>query len=160
MNRILLALIGISLMGSCLTPPDYPVEPIIKYVGMTRNSMKQSAYPIDSTSVTISYTDGDGDLGDDNLVNVTFIDKRNNIEGETFKIPFIPQQGAGKGISGDITFKVHTTCCDYPDWSDDVDCQPSTNFPVDTLVYEIYIKDRAGHESNHIQTAPIYLLCQ
>ena len=37
---------------------------------------------------------------------------------------------------------------------------PDQLYPTDTLVYSLYIRDRAGHKSNIIYTPPIILLCQ
>lgn len=74
----------------------------------------------------------------------------------------MPELGTTNGISGEITFRLLTTCCVFPEWVTDVQspCDPSMQYPVDTLRYEIYIRDRAGHESNRIETEDIYLLCQ
>ena len=75
-----------------------------------------------------------------------------------FKIPFIGEQGVGKGISGEISIVLPTTCCTYPNGVPP--CQPSELFPRDTLTYDLYIIDRAGNESNRITTEPIYLRCE
>ena len=51
-----------------------------------------------------------------------------------FRIPYVPEQGAGNGISGDIRLLLFTTCCNVLP-----PCEASTTKPIDTLVYEIFI---------------------
>ncbi len=156
------------LFGACINPPDYPIEPQIKYVSMSRNTLVQGQGPEDTTYITISFTDGDGDIGhfkegsDEQEVDLFLTDLRTGAQAEHFIIPFVPELGAGNGISGEITMRLLTTCCIFPPWVTDaaLPCEASQQYPVDTLQYEIYLIDRAGHESNRITTEPIYLLCQ
>jgi hypothetical protein len=121
--------------------------------------MRQGTGQQDSVWLTIAFTDGDGDLGnngnDRDSVNVFVIDKRKNQQSETFRIPYVPDEGAGNGISGDIKLLLFTTCCDVIP-----PCEPSITKPIDTLVYQISIKDRAGHKSNVVETPNIYLQCR
>jgi hypothetical protein len=120
--------------------------------------MRQGTFQQDSVWVTISFTDGDGDLGSKDSLNVFLLDKRYpkiTTPAETFRIPYVPDQGAGNGISGDIKLLLFTTCCNVIP-----PCEPSITKPIDTLVYQIAIKDRAGHKSNVIETPNIYLQCR
>ena len=84
-------------------------------------------------------------------------DKRDGVESHSFAIPFIPPQGAANGISGEVSIIVPTTCCISENTP--VACEPDPIDPVDTLIYEIRIKDRAGNMSNMVETAPIFLQC-
>lgn len=148
----------ITFCNSCISPPDYPIEPVITFKGMTKNKMAQSQFGKDSLSITFSFTDGDGDIGsNDTTLNISLIDTRDGFNASNYKIPYIPEQGSGNGISGEIQIVVFTTCCYYPDGSNP--CAPSTTYPTDTLQYDIYITDRAGHKSNIIRTDPIILDC-
>jgi hypothetical protein len=146
-------------MAACVRPPDYPIEPQISFSAISKNTMRQGTGQQDSVWLTIAFTDGDGDLGnkgtDRDSVNVFVIDKRKNQQSETFRIPYVPDQGAGNGISGDIKLLLFTTCCDVIP-----PCEPSITKPIDTLVYQISIKDRAGHKSNVVETPNIYLQCR
>lgn len=119
--------------------------------------MVQGSFGEDTTQVTIMFTDGDGDLGSNDSLNVFFTDLRDNFEAYQYKIPFIPEEGAANGISGEIYIDLLTSCCYFPD--NTAPCEPSETFPTDTVTFEVYIKDRAGHESNHITLPPITLLC-
>ena len=135
-------ILTVIVQWSCLKAPEYPIEPIINFVGLTSEVMKQGAFNSDSTIITFSFTDGDGDLGDNDSVNIFLTDER---------------IGA-KGISGEIAIKVYTTCCLFPNGQ--TPCTPSSQYPVDSLVYGIYIIDRGQHKSNIIYTPAIKLLCQ
>jgi hypothetical protein len=155
-NKIFVsAIIG---MAACVRPPDYPIEPRISFSSMSKNTMRQGTFQQDSVWVTISFTDGDGDLGSKDSLNVFLLDKRFPkimTPAETFRIPYVPDQGAGNGISGDIKLLLFTTCCNVIP-----PCEPSITKPIDTLVYQIAIKDRAGHKSNVVETPNIYLQCR
>lgn len=158
--KILLFSVLVVAFAACISPPDYPIQPEIKFIGLSKNVMRQGLLGIeDSLFLTFSFTDGDGDLGSlgqgKDSVNIFLTDKRTNQPSERFRIPYVPEQGAGNGISGDIRLLLFTTCCNVLP-----PCEASTTKPIDTLVYEIFIKDRAGHESNKILTAPIYLQCK
>ena len=112
----------------------------------------------DSTLLVISFMDGDGDIGNEDSVSIFLIDNRDNFELPGFKIPFIGEQGVGKGISGEISIVLPTTCCTFPNGV--APCQPSEEFPRDTLTYDLFIIDRAGNASNRITTEPIFLRCE
>lgn len=152
------------IIFSCIKPPDYPIEPVIGFERLSRNSMKQGSTNNDSIVVTISFTDGDGDLGHtDSTIDIFVKDTRiPDAAPVPFKMPFVPVQGVGNGISGEISILTYTTCCIYPEGTYipcDISEQATTAYPVDTLIYEIYIMDRAGHESNRVLTDPILLQC-
>ncbi|MFT5168725.1 MAG: hypothetical protein ACI8P3_003970 [Saprospiraceae bacterium] len=151
-----------TVLISCAKPPNYPNEPVIEFNNLNRNVMKQGEPPVDTIILTINYTDGDGDLGSLNdSLDVYMTDTRFDLFNITYILPFVPQQGAGNGISGEISLVLPGSCCTYPNNA----AQPCDNtvsdlYPTDTIVYEIYIKDRAGNESNRILTENIILLCE
>ena len=166
-------------LQACLQPPDYSDVPEIAYVGMDKMFVKQGSSEringqivslSDTLTITIAYTDGDGDIGADLdslgnvdfLNNVVFIDNRTNQDSK-ISVPFIPALGLGNGISGQISFEIYTAlggmCCIYDDKNGQDPCTSSTRYPTDTMTYTIYIVDQAGNESNRIETEPIILLC-
>ncbi len=155
------------LLAGCTNPPEYPIEPQIEYLSMSKSVMLQGQGTEDTTYITFAFTDGDGDLGHfqegggNETLDIFLTDLRTGAQAESFILPFVPELGAGNGISGEITVRMLTTCCIYPPWvTDALPCESSQQYPVDTLQYEIYIVDRAGHESNRIRTDFIYLQCQ
>jgi hypothetical protein len=152
-------IIGLFLfLAACATPPDYPIEPYIEFISLSKNSMLQSSIPNkDSTLLTLYFTDGDGDLGSDDSLAIFLIDKRDDFKQPGFRIPFIGEQGVGKGISGELYIAIPTTCCYFEDGR--TPCEKSSSGETDEVIYEIYIKDRAGNMSNKIDIAPITLRC-
>lgn len=122
--------------------------------------MVQNSLNTDSLIVRFSFTDGDGDIGLDPDVferNIFIIDNRTGDTYDAFKAPVIPEQGASKGISGEVSLRLFTTCCLFPD--NIPPCESPPQFPTDTLTLDIYMTDRANNESNRITTTPIVLFC-
>ncbi|NUQ26039.1 MAG: hypothetical protein HUU34_18980 [Saprospiraceae bacterium] len=156
---ILLSVLAIA----CVKPPDYADEPEINFISLNKNTIAQGNgnSPADTLAVVFGFTDGDGDLGiNGDSLDVYLKDSRDGFVN-TYKLPVIPEEGVGNGISGEITIKIPNVpfniCCTYPDNSDA--CLPNANFPTDTFSYSINIRDRAGHLSNTIQTATVTILC-
>lgn len=148
------------LLSACASPPDYPIEPIIEYVGLTKDTLRRGAMQEDTTFVTFSFTDGDGDIGNDDSLDLFVTDTRTGITDNQFIIPLVPKLGASNGIKGEITFRLFTTCCLFPPELGLSPCEDETPaMRYDQVVYEFYIRDRAGHESNRVQTEPVYIAC-
>ena len=148
--RLLLLVILLPLMAtSCIKPPEYPIEPHITFKEINTAFAKPGR---DSIIVSFDFTDGDGDLGTedgDTLISAFMVDRRTGFP-YSYQIPFITPKGTTKAISGTIWITV---------LPDNFSCRP--NRPVlDTISYEIYIVDRAGHESNRIVTPDVVLDCQ
>lgn len=161
MKYLFLLLIGLFIL-SCAKPPEFPVEPAIEFLRLSSNTLPQSLADDEFVLATISFTDGDGDIGnDDNETTIIITDLRDStLESSATILPKVPEQGANNGISGEITFRIFQSCCIYPPEFFQTSCTPSTSsFVVDTIVYEVYIIDRAGNESNKVQLEPIYLQC-
>lgn len=167
-SRILPAALFSILLVGCVQPPEYPIEPVIEFMSLSQDVIPQGKSSDNSLTITIGFTDGDGDIGhfgdeSENQINDLFVrDLRTDEISQQFIIWFVPEQGTTNGISGEISFDIPTTCCIFPDFVTDaiLPCEPSTQYPVDTLIYEIYIQDRAGNESNRVLTQPIFLQCQ
>ncbi len=147
---------GIMAIG-CITRPNFPVEPEIEFVSMNDNQMVQNSFNTDSIQVTFSFTDGDGDLGDEDSLNIFIRDNRDQFITSKYRLPELPPEGAQRGVRGEITLTIYTTCCIFPDGTPP--CEASLQYPTDTLRYDIYIRDRAGNISNTISTNPIIILC-
>ncbi len=140
--------------AACIQPPDYPVEPEIEFISVSKSQVMQA---IDTFRINFSYTDGDGDIGlelDDPDNNVIIIDSRTGFD-ETFKVPVIPQQGASNGISGEISLLVFASCC----LNSNPICLPTPNANPEQITYTVQLFDKAGNASNIIQTSPIMLIC-
>jgi len=145
----------ILFIASCIKPPDYPDEPVIEFISVGRSSLKQD---VDTTLITIGFTDGDGDLGLPDIEtdrNFILTDTRTGFQ-QFYKIPFIPQQGVGNGISGEIAINIKAECC-IP--TNGVPCQPNPGQPPEDIIYTIQIKDRAGNFSNVVTMPAVELVC-
>ena len=136
----------VAIISSCIKPPDYPDEPVIEFFSLNSNLLIEQQ---DDLIITFSFTDGDGDLGSEDSLNVFLEDMRVPGFIRPFKIPFIPPRGHHKAISGEIqlTLPSNTVSC-------------VLNPEMDTLVYSITIEDRAGNVSNAILTPDILIECQ
>lgn len=152
----------VAILVSCVAAPDFPDVPNIEYIGVTKRTMVQDFFPTDSILVKFGFTDGDGDLGffeGEEASNIFITDSRTGERyGSDFALAAIPIQGASKGIEGDITLKLYTVCCFFPD--NIPNCEAPPQYPRDTLTIDIQMMDRAGNMSNIITTESIILLCQ
>lgn len=166
MNKItyivVVLVLGLSAFA-CVQPPDYPEEPVIEYIGFNTLVFPQGGPNTGSDTLVLefAFTDGDGDLGyEDGTVDVFITDSRTGFENAR-KLPVIPREGIGNGISGEITLRFPNQpsefCCLYPDGAQG--CLPNADFPVDSFFFEIQIQDRSGNRSNMIKTETVTLIC-
>ena len=154
-------LLLISLAPSCVKEEQYPVEPAITFLdfGVYRDVSDKDSVGV----ITISYTDGDGDIGlndwdtlepykynyylkfleqvNGTLTEVEPADKNINFNA---RIPILTPEGRNKNIKGNIAMSIELYYSRYA-------------LKSDTVAFEIYIKDRALHSSNVIQT-PLFIL--
>ena len=148
-------------LAACVTPPDYPDEPVIQYESISKDSIYQFTNgPEDSIILQFSFTDGDGNISSSDSADIFIQDSRfPNTLPISGAFPLIPTEGTGNGISGDVFFTIINTgqavCCVF----NDTYCEADPRYPVDTLSYAIYIMDRDGNRSNTIRTKQIKVLC-
>jgi hypothetical protein len=146
------------LVAACASPPEYPDTPAIEFLSMSKDTLQRGSFFNDTTFVKFSFTDGDGDIGDEDSLQLVVTDSRNNFENE-FRIPFVPEFG-DSGLKGEITVRLFTSCCIFPDSLYLEGCTDVlASMPYDEVTFDIYIKDRKGHESNTITTTPVYIRC-
>ncbi|MBK6443953.1 MAG: hypothetical protein IPG90_09620 [Bacteroidetes bacterium] len=146
------------LVFACKKPDEYPVIPAIEYKSAYTTKDNQGFDQL--FYVTISFTDGDGDIGyksresgendpifDDptsqyynNFIVKMFI-KQNGVWNTidtpvSSRIPYLTPDGKNKALKGDILRELNLP------------------FPLlnDTMKYDIFIYDRALHQSNTITT--------
>ena len=155
-TTLLIAAAIAATFATCLRPPDYPIGPVIKFNSLSNNKVHACTNAADTIFMYIDFTSGSGQIGSDTAGNFILLDRRQpTAPPDTNRIPFVPVQGAGNGISGTIRLALYAR---------DLACLPGCNNPlnnaVDTLRYDIYILDREGRQSNTVQSAPIYLQCR
>ena len=144
------------LCASCLKTEQFPTEPHISF-----KSYVQSA---DSSELTISFTDGDGDIGlaqGDTLAPYNpgsvwyhnfFVDQYKKVNGSWvrqqfalplyYRIPVITPTGQNKALQGDITVEISPLVLPPPAVGD-------------TTRFGVRIADRALHESNTVFSEPL-----
>ncbi len=148
---------------SCITPPNLPDTPEITYTGMSKMELDQGALNQDSLFIFFSFTDGNGDIGLDpsdrgtENFDLIVIDTRTGNIQDRFFLPFVPPKGAANGIIGNAEVLILSTCCLYDDGTPACEINPNQN--TDSVIFEVYIMDREGNESNRITTPPITLNC-
>jgi len=150
------AMLASLLLLGCLKPDEFPKEPRITF-----KSFEQFG---DSASLTISFTDGDGDVGlnaSDNAppfdtssvyysnLFIEYSELRNGIWTPVtfqlplhYRIPRITPTGQNKALEGEIAVAL----APWP-------IIPGN--PYDTIRFSTKMVDRALHESNTVLSEPI-----
>lgn len=97
----------------------------------------------DSIVFTIAYRDGDGDLGENSpdAHNLFLVDNRINVT-EEFRIRELAPQGAEIPITGTLRLILRNTGI-------------TNGASQQTVDFTLYIRDRAGNESEHVVTDAI-----
>jgi len=159
-SLILLILLTAGLTG-CIQKEQYPVKPQIEFAGFA--TVKDISGKDSIGAITISYTDGDGNIGLFSwdtvepykynfylkfmqLVNNELVEVKPVDSSVTFnaRIPILTPVGKNKNIKGDITMYLELYFA-------------RQTLKSDTVAFNIYIKDRTLLESNVIQT-PMFIL--
>jgi len=158
-NIIILLIISLALF-SCADAPNFTDTPEIEFIGFSKTEISQSSGNEEFLTVSFSFNDGDGDIGQGDMSNTTdiiFIDNRTGEIYDQFKSPFVPEQGSNNGLSGRIDIVVFSTCCVFDDGTPP--CESPPNTPTNNLSFDITLTDRAGNVSNVVTTPSITLLC-
>lgn len=172
--RELIGLLFLALATvACQKPVEYPIEPKIAYEGFSYLFNADSTFSGEGI-ISFSYTDGDGDLGlndgdtlypfgfhDPHYYNMV-VDYLKCVNGEFVKTPLLswnPQTQTYDTVTFNARFKRLRDSEEPKAISGKMDYTLTVQNPFspnDTVKFEIRILDRALHESNVIQTDPIY----
>lgn len=117
--------------------------PTIKFVSISPNPAIRYD---DVLKLVIEYTDGDGDLGENqpDVKNAFITDSRNNVV-TTFRINQLAPDNANIIIKGNLEFNLPPQ-----GFIDDNNITESTN-------YTIYVVDQAGNKSNEVTTGTLVI---
>ena len=159
-SLFLLILLFTGLTG-CVKDVEYPLKPEIEFGGFS--TMRDVSGKDSVGLITISYTDGDGNIGLDSndkvepykynyylkfmqFKNKQLVDvlPQGSTENFNARIPILTPNGRNKNIKGDITRTIQLYFARQA-------------LQSDTIAFEIYIKDRTLLESNVIQT-PLFVI--
>ena len=141
MKKILTLVTGLALLSSCSSDEELiSPTPAIEFVSLGSSSVTAFSEPL---VFTISYRDGDGDLGenDPDVKNCYITDSRNSVTYE-FRIPELAPSGSEIIIDGDLNIELQSVGI-----SDDVDSESAT--------FSIYVTDRAGNVSNTVTSSSV-----
>ena len=137
-------IIGLCLLviTSCKKDDDEPQfgeTPSIEFVSMEPGTVKELS---DKFSITIKYMDGDADLGtaDPDTTNLYVVDSRNQLTYK-YRIKDLSPLNGTPNIQGTLKIEMPPTGVF------------DENAQQETTTYSIYLYDRAGHQSNTIQTS-------
>ena len=135
----------LSLAACTRTSPEpaFVATPAITISAMSHDTLTEF---VDQLVLNIEYQDGDGDLGNaDADVNSIFVkDSRLSVADEYYLAPLAPE-GSNISIQGTLSLKLSTTFI-------------LGNSNQETLDYTIYMVDRAGNQSNVIQTSQLLVV--
>lgn len=131
---LLIAIAALFFIGCSKDNP----APEIRFKSFDPNTYYRSM-PLSNPQMTLELKDGDGDLGDSSFLYIL------NLRTTDFDSIALPDLGvaAVKNFKGDVL----------------VNMQQYIRFinPVDTLVFELYLKDNARIKSNVVRTGPLYI---
>ena len=128
------------LFFACKKDDTLSVAPTIEFQGISPLTAQEY---IDDIIITISYTDEDGDLGENSpdIDNLFVEDSRNGIVYH-YRIPQLAPNGNEIAIEGNFNITINGSGITNSSNSQQVN-------------YAIYVKDRAGNKSNTITTSNI-----
>jgi hypothetical protein len=139
MRGLTYILIGL-LLFACKKDETLSVVPAIEFQSISPSIAQEY---IDNIIITISYTDEDGDLGENSPdINNLFVeDSRNGIVYH-YRIPQLAPNGNEIAIEGNFNITINGSGITDSSNSQQVN-------------YAIYVQDRAGNTSNTITTSNI-----
>lgn len=142
-STLLIPSVILFMMSGCKKEEPISDVPSITFVSISPNPAVRYQ---DEVVITIEYTDGNGDLGENtpDVKNLFVTDNRNNVTSE-FRISQLAPDNANIIIQGKLNINL------LPQgFVDD-------NNSSETAVYSIYLTDRAGNQSNIIQTTALVI---
>lgn len=150
-------------LSACNKSSDFSKVPELTFISMTKDTLLQGINS-DTIFVTLGFQDGDGDISiqqnNPNKLNLQVVDLRTGFVSDQFLIPEIPVSGAANGISGEMTIKMLSTCCVFPEMDSIPPCSVTALYPDNVLIWEYTLTDDAGNVSNSVTTKPISLKCR
>lgn len=145
MKKLLFLFLSMVLISSCKKDDSLEISttPAIEFVSITPSTATEYQ---DKITITISYKDGDGNLGENtaDVKNLFLTDTRNNVTYQ-YRIPQLAPTGESVAIEGNLPIELPNTAI-------------INGANSQTVSYTVYIKDRAGNVSNTVTTSAITIV--
>lgn len=147
MKKLSIFLIGFTLfVFSCEktnTDPVFSTTPAIKITEISQDTLIQF---VDKLVLKIEYEDGDGDLGNANPdVNSIFVKDSRLEKADEYYLPPLAPDSAFVSITGTFNLELSTTFL-------------FGNGTEENAVFEVFVVDRAGNQSETVETTPILII--
>lgn len=139
--KLLTALCLFVFISSCKKKKvESTITPQIEFISISPSSVVEYT---NSISISFSYDDLDGDLGenDPNVSNLFITDSRNNVT-YNYRISQLSPDGSSIHIKGTLNAILKNTAI-------------TDNSSSQSVTYSLFLKDRAGNASNTITTTAI-----
>lgn len=160
----------ITVIESCTVKPEFPNEPYIEFVSLEKNIANEG----EQIWVNLTFTDGDGDLGQvsinestcgknpiylceydsdsscykDPFWSVFLININDSCFGTPGHLPSFEPAGSVKAVSGELQIKTNPLFC-----------KNNGCCSIDTVVFKLVVRDASGNYSNKILTDTIFINC-
>jgi hypothetical protein len=140
-KNIFYCLIFLSFISCKDDDSEVSNTPILEFVDITPSSITEFQ---EEVTLTIKYKDGDGDLGenDPDIKNLFITDQRNNVQ-YSYRIPQLSPSGSSITIEGNLEVDLNSLSV------------VSSADSSEAVVFDIYIVDRSGNQSNTINSTAI-----
>jgi len=123
--------------------PAFDVTPRIELVSMSTTELVQFQ---DTLTLVLKYEDGDGDLGSRDPDESLLFVRDNRLESaDEYYVGLLAPEGANASITGNLSVNLSTVFL-------------FGNGSQESTFFTIYMKDRAGNESNQLDTEQITIL--
>ena len=142
-SRYLVATLFIILCSCKKNKDDKSVIPQIEFVSLSPSTVFQNQ---DSITFSIKYTDGDGDLGENNpgVKNLYLTDSRIQIP-YSYRVEQLAPTGSSVAIQGTLNIVLKNILL-------------TNSSTQQTATFNIYMVDRAGNQSNTVTSTPVTIL--
>ena len=139
-KKLFLPILSFFLFSTCTKEEEVSKVPAITFKSITPSTYKAGT---DSLFIVFSYSDVDGDLGEDSVdaKNMFVTDNRNSTLYQ-FRVKQLVATGTIMAIKGDIQIKMPNVGI-------------TNGVTNESATFNVYIKDRAGNKSNTIITTAI-----
>ena len=146
---LLLSALLLITLSACNNDPVFSVVPEIEFVDIQPREVQQFT---DSMILTIRFTDGDGDLGDQGVEkNMIVVDQRSTLTPEQstleYTVPNLTPDARNPSIQGLIYIQIAPTAI-----------TPGSSVTSEKTNFSIRLFDRAGHASNVVLSDEITIL--